>query len=183
MPSKSPAQHRNIGDSAAPCHLCGGPRIWKHAKADGKSWRQYCSKCHSSNSAAARKKRIVAYNAQIAERRRTEPMFRAYEVWNGAKWRAKGRGIEFSLSRERVEKAILSGVCEVTGLPFDLRLKGKRLGALSPSIDRIDQRLGYTEENSQVVCWLYNRAKGDGTHSDVLMLVEALGAIGFRKAA
>jgi len=125
----------------------------------------------------SRNKNRLMYNAKIAARRREDWRFKAYEIWKGAKDRAKSRGVEFSLSRETVEKAILAGVCAVTGLRFDLQLRGKRCGARSPSVDKIDPMKGYTEENSQVVCWLYNRAKGDGGHEDVLLLVEALNAI------
>jgi hypothetical protein len=57
------------------------------------------------------------------------------------------------------------------------------MGPLSPSLDRIDPRFGYVAGNVHVVVWVYNRAKGDGTHEDVLMLMEALSAIHISKAA
>jgi hypothetical protein len=81
--------------------------------------------------------------------------------------------LPFSLSKERVIEAVVSGHCSATGLKFDTSAKW---GPLTPSIDRIVGSLGYTDENSQVVCWLYNRAKGDGTHADVMVLVKALAA-------
>jgi hypothetical protein len=34
-----------------------------------------------------------------------------------------------------------------------------------------------------MVCWIFNRAKGDGSDEDVQILVEALNAINIRKAA
>jgi hypothetical protein len=118
----------------------------------------------------------VEYNAQLAARRRNDPLFRAYELWKSARDRASRRGIEFSLSREKVEHAVVAGICEVTGLAFDLSLKNKAQGSLSPSIDRRDPHQGYTDGNCQIVCWLYNRAKGDGSHAEVMLLVEALNA-------
>lgn len=168
---------------ATNCVNCGGFRIWKKATKDGRMWRQYCSPCHTSKSYESRRKRAAAYNAQIAERRRTDWGFRAYELWHGAKSRASNRKIEFSISRYFIESAIKIGHCAVTGMPFDLSLKDKRMGSFSPSIDRIDPRLGYVDGNVQVVCWIYNRAKGDGTHLDVLKLMEALNAINIRQAA
>jgi len=120
---------------------------------------------------------LPEYNAKISKRRRTDAMFRAYELWNGARDRARRRDIEFTVPRAFVERALVIGRCQVTNLQFDLALKSKRCGALSPSLDRIDQQKGYTEDNTQVVCWIYNRAKGDGTHEDVMMLMEALDAV------
>lgn len=183
MPSTSPKQHRNQGDSAAECPHCGGPRVWKHAKAGGSSWRQYCTACHSRNSYNSRKARRSEYLAQIKDRRINEPAFRAYELWHGAKCRASSRGIEFSLPRADVERWMAVGICQVTGLRFDLALKSKRMGSFSPSLDRIDPNKGYIPGNVRMVCWIYNRAKGDGTDSDVMMLVEALNAVRKSQAA
>jgi hypothetical protein len=47
----------------------------------------------------------------------------------------------------------------------------------------VGDQAGYTANNVQIVVWLYNRAKGDGTHEDVMQLVEALSAQHIRKAA
>jgi hypothetical protein len=87
------------------------------------------------------------------------------------------------LSRDFVVHGVLTGFCEATGLKFDLALKGKRLGALSPSLDKIDPNKGYVNGNVRIVCWLFNRAKGDGSDADVLMLVEAMNAIRQSQAA
>lgn len=183
MPSTSAKQHRFVGELASSCPHCEGIRVWKHAKADGSTWRQYCTRCHGARSYEARKRRRIEYNARLAERRRSDPKFKAYEIWKQAKDRATMRGIEFSLSRERVERAVLVGRCEVTGLRFSFEITGKRMSPLSPSIDRINPNRGYVVGNVQIVCWLYNRAKGDGAHEDVMMLVEALNAIQIKTAA
>lgn len=61
----------------------------------------------------------------------------------------------------------------MTGLNFDQNWFGPRR-AFTPSLDRKDPALGYTEENSQMVVWIYNAAKGTGTHADVLALAAAL---------
>ncbi|WP_431290409.1 hypothetical protein [Burkholderia cepacia] len=176
MPTVSEKQHREIDAAASACPRCGGARIWKHAKHDGSAWRQYCSKCHCATSYRARNRRRLEYNAQIAARRKSDPLFKAYEIWKSAKDRASRKGIEFTLSREKVERAVVGGICEVTGIKFDMSVKNKNQSSFSPSVDKIDPRKGYTDENCQIVCWLYNRAKGDGTHAEVMLLVEALNA-------
>lgn len=167
-----------------PCSVCGAAReLVSHMRNGVKRPRLVCRRCHSKTSYNSRKKRAAEYNAQIAEKRRTSYEYRAYDMWKGAKDRARAKGIEFSISLEFVRAALDKRQCAVTGLPFDLRLKGKRMGALSPSLDRKDPSVGYTPANSQVVCWIYKRAKGDGAHSDVMMLVEALNAICLSQAA
>lgn len=58
--------------------------------------------------------------------------------------------------RERFAAA----VCEMTGLPFNLRaIKRRRWN--SPSIDRIDATKGYTIDNVRFVVWALNASLAD----------------------
>lgn len=94
---------------------------------------------------------------------RLTPKGRARNLWNGAKRRAAKRNEPFDLSIERVIKALEIGVCEYTGLEFDLEQKlrvGKGRSPLSPSIDRKDPLKPYSDDNVNVVCDWYNMAKG-----------------------
>jgi len=43
-----------------------------------------------------------------------------------------------------------------------------------PSLDRVDSSKGYTKDNVQLVCRIYNTAKGNGTKEDVMKMVDAL---------
>lgn len=95
-------------------------------------------------------------------------------MWRAARTRAERKSIPFDLTLERVERAVVGGVCEVTGLRFVLDLPKARAHAYSPTIDRVDSDGGYTMDNVQITCWLYNRAKADGSHEEVLTLVHAL---------
>lgn len=104
-------------------------------------------------------------------------------MWKSAKERARVKGFEFSMTRERVVEGVVNGFCEVTHLPFTLALPEGRVQALSPTIDRVDNDRGYTDDNVQIVCWVYNRAKADGTHADVMMMVRALSGLHLQMAA
>lgn len=78
---------------------------------------------------------------------------------------------------EWVEEHITPGTCEVSGIPFDFTPDGRGTGyknSFGPSLDRTDSRLGYTQDNTKIVVWAYNGAKGTGTHEDVLRLAKAL---------
>lgn len=89
-------------------------------------------------------------------------------VFRAAKRRAKTSGIEFSLTRDWFENR-WTGVCEVTGIPF--QYADKKPNAFSPSIDRVDSSAGYVEGNCRFVLWALNRFKN--TDSDDIMLIVA----------
>ena len=75
------------------------------------------------------------------------------------KSRAKKWGGTSGLTAYEVKSMLLrsGGRCEVTGLLFSTDTSIKR-NPLSPSIDRIDSSLGYTQSNCRVVCYAVNIA-------------------------
>lgn len=78
--------------------------------------------------------------------------------------RSERRGTSFDLSVSDVEELLAPMMCAVTGMP--LRWKeglaiGQRADALSPSIDRIDNKGGYTRGNVQCVALWVNLARND----------------------
>jgi hypothetical protein len=84
--------------------------------------------------------------------------------------RARDAGLAFELTPEwLIDK--LRGVCEVTGLPFDLTVKK---GPFVPSLDRRVPGGPYTLENTQVVVFIYNLAKNKFGHADVMAMANAL---------
>ena len=89
----------------------------------------------------------------------------------------------FELTKDFVAAQLVLGYCSVTNLKFDLSFDETKLNPLAPSLDRIDPTLGYTIQNTRTVCWIFNRAKGDGSDEDVQMLVEAFNAIKICKTA
>jgi len=72
----------------------------------------------------------------------------------------------FELDKEWLVNKLKHGFCEKTGLPFVLN--GKEQPELnqksskhpfSPSLERKDSNIGYTKENTIVVCLIYNYCK------------------------
>lgn len=125
-----------------------------------------------------RKKWAAAHVEEERERSRRKgrayratPTGRGSRLFEGAKKRAREHGMEFTLTKEWVVEKVKSGICEVTGLPFELT-EGRN--AFAPSLDKRDPNLGYTPENVDVVVWCYNTAKGVGSYDDVLKLAKAI---------
>lgn len=76
-----------------------------------------------------------------------------------------------------IEKKIIAGVCEATGIPFDLETKRTEIHASNPwvpSLDRIDSSRPYLKENVQVVVYMYNVCKGEFAHEDVVRFAKML---------
>lgn len=124
---------------------------------------------------AAHKLKYQVYRQAHADTRRgrhranhTRPIYRAYWLRNGARWRARTKQETFTLTLARVQRALLAGVCEQTGAQFDLRKHSThKKHPCAPSLDKINPRLPYSDSNTQVVTWQYNAAKGEGSDQDL----------------
>ena len=83
-------------------------------------------------------------------------------LWHRIKLRATESTIPCTITlQEIIEKLeATNGICPATGDLFNYDLIGTA-NPYSPSLDQIVPGLGYTIENTQIVCWWYNAAKGD----------------------
>ena len=96
-------------------------------------------------------------------------MGRAYDLW----WNAKVRDPKATITREWVKQKLDIGICEATGIPLDMTT-GQGASPWCPTLDQILPGQGYRPDNVQVVCYIYNKAKAQWTHEDVLTLSRAL---------
>lgn len=123
-----------------------------------------CKPCHNQASKKSYDKKMSS-----------EVTYRVRRLLHSVRQRCDKYGYAFDLTEQWVLEKYLRGVCEATNLPlniFDHGGVGER--PWGPSLDRVDQTKGYTKDNVQLVSWIYNRAKGSGTHEDVLILAKAL---------
>jgi len=88
---------------------------------------------------------------------RETPRGRALQMLQGVRARSKKKGLSVSITLEWLEGKLSSGVCEITGLPFDFSRVGLK-GPHAPSLDRIDASKGYVPENCRVILWALNTA-------------------------
>ena len=95
-------------------------------------------------------------------------------LWN-SRYRAKRKGLPHELTLEWIMAEVEKGKCALTGLPLSLdKPKGATRSPWAPSLDRKDSNLGYTKENTQVVCVAVNTRKSAATINDLLLLSMAL---------
>lgn len=82
-------------------------------------------------------------------------------VWN-SKGRAKKRGLEHDIKFDDFE---IPKNCPVLNIPI-MWNKGKSTDN-SPTIDRIDNSKGYTQDNIQIISWRANCLKRDATFEEI----------------
>ena len=95
-------------------------------------------------------------------------------IERGARQRAAALNQTFTLPPGWARAAFdrQNGLCAVSGLPM---AKDRRTRApLAPSIDRIDNRIGYTVENCRLVCYLVNLARSDFTDKEFIDMCRAV---------
>lgn len=106
-----------------------------------------------------------------SKRYRDDVKRRAGHLLRTARFRASARDMVCNLSVAWIEAGLRRGACAVTRLPFCFDGSSR---CFAPSIDRIDPRVGYEEDNCRIVVFAYNAAKGAGTDQDVLVLAKAI---------
>ena len=113
-------------------------------------------------SGAGRRLRLAHY---------AEPRIRMRILAERAEIRARRNGLEFS---EAVRETVIKDPprqCACCSRTFDYSVRGKGAHDGAPSIDRVDNRLGYTTDNTAVICMRCNRRKSDATLSELEMII------------
>lgn len=82
---------------------------------------------------------------------------RACMLRNRCKQRSKTTGMEFSLTKNHIVKLLSDKICAKTNI--ELILDDSKYNPYAPSIDRIDNSIGYIDSNVQIVCMIYNFCK------------------------
>jgi hypothetical protein len=107
---------------------------------------------------------------------------RAQRLHGNAQKRAKANGWPIpDFGSPWIEEKIAAGVCEVTGILFDLTSQTSDTvhakNPWVPSIDRIDSSKPYTKDNVQLVVYMYNVCKSEFAHKDVVKFCRAVVAM------
>lgn len=153
------------------CKRCGGP------KPPGIR-RHFCDSCGPKPKPEYSKTYYERHPEKVASAslrwRRANPVF---QLVSGAKMRAKKKGIPFEISAADIA---IPEICPVLGIKLH---RGAGRTDCSPSIDRINNSLGYVRGNVLVISWRANRLKGDGTLAELRAIADFYAALEDRNGA
>lgn len=90
-----------------------------------------------------------------------------------AEERARKKRVPFCLTVEWAKNRY-TGFCELTGLPFLIGKNGCGPASRSPSLDRIEAKLGYTPNNCRFILACVNNFKHDGTEEEMIEVLHKL---------
>ena len=102
------------------------------------------------------------------KKRKSKP---EYYLWKAAKRRAKLKNLEFNIE---VTDIIIPQFCPLLNIPIVNNTGNRCRVDGSPSLDRIDNTLGYTKGNIMVVSWRANFLKSDASLKELLLLTTNL---------
>lgn len=165
MAAKSRAHHAKHADRAAELQ-----RIRLADPAKKKANSELKSRYYAEN-----REKWGAYRKTQREKESVSPWHRASRLLIWIRARAGKTGREFDLNQEWLAERLEKGICEVTGIALELsKPPGSRFHPWAPSIDRIDSKLGYTQKNCRLTCWIFNMAKAEWSDEVVLTFAKAL---------
>jgi hypothetical protein len=116
----------------------------------------------------------------IHQKRHLSPHYRAQRLFASAQRMAKKHGLPFDLDVEWIEKKLVAGKCDVSGLPFtftSLKTGKGGVGSQNPFSPTLDRRLvkkGFVKSNVSVVVWMYHAGKQNVSHETFMQLCRAL---------
>ena len=101
---------------------------------------------------------------------------RAVSLMGNARRRCKAKGIELNITQAWVEKHLIRGTCEITGLHFCFEPRDQNTTRRwdAPSLDRINKDLPYTEDNTRVILWAVNCALAEYGTKTMLPILKAM---------
>jgi hypothetical protein len=116
--------------------------------------KSYCKACGLSKKVTAKLNRTWKNDA-------------AQVLMSNSKQRARKAGLEHTLKYEDIQ---IPNVCPVLGIP--LHREGRETWLNAPSLDRVDNTLGYTPDNVVVISRRANILKKDATIDELIALAQ-----------
>ena len=142
---------------AKPCKHCGG--VERYVR---------CGHCTCGYRRGHELRRVAnpkAWQVYSENDRLSRPLLL---MWRRARGRAERSGKEFSITVADLGE--MPTHCPILGIPLVTRIKPGAALPDTPSIDRIENRLGYIPGNVQIVSWIANHMKNAGTLDQLILM-------------
>lgn len=146
-----------------------------------KSSKQYyqarCKPCNVQQVKVYRDENPIAktkYSRAYRTRHRNTPKLKVGQILEGMQARSKRKGFSPpTITKEEILTAI-QGACAKTGIPFEFDQSEYSKSPWTPVPDRIDSSKGYTADNVQWVCHMYNSMKQEYGEEEIERFLRAL---------
>jgi len=132
----------------------------------------WCKLCRSNNEGDRRKRPDLV--SRMHDRYETDMDFRASRLLAGIKKKCRRHGLACDLDVEWLSRRMTAGVCELSGVRFDMNVRQRKATIKTPSVDRINAGGGYTKDNCRLVAFGVNFALSSWGLDAFLELAEGL---------
>lgn len=129
--------------------------------------REYRLKNIEKIRAQVRERRSIRIDIQRELDRASGARNRKARILRAASYRAKNKWMPFTITADSIVWPL---ICPVYGIALDYDTQGRK--ECSPSLDRINNGLGYVVGNVQVISWRANRHKNNATPEELVMLAK-----------
>ena len=143
-------------------------------------------KCDCGNTTDVRKSDVIGARAETKScgcwrhspdhpannKRNTPQQNAASKLWLAARERAKKSGLEFTIEKSDIH---IPDTCSLLDIPIKCGCADRHH---SPSLDRKDNTLGYTPENTWIISSRANTLKNNATGNELLQLATKLKELG-----
>lgn len=150
------------------CKVCKNARMRVYKKSN--EYREYRRKYNNSYKNKEKE--------NLIKRKNKNPLlYRSKILYGGMRDRAKAKGLEFDKDFFSVdyicERLTKKPYCECCKKQLDIGFKAdKKFNDNSPSMDRVDSKLGYIKGNVAILCWKCNKHKQDSTSQELRMIAD-----------
>jgi len=147
------------------CDYCGKLFNFNGGQAHyNRTKHHYCSRSCQGNG-----NNIVLGNNLHGLAGKRDKKDKRYTIWCGVKKRAKKNGIEFNL--DVCDIPMIPEYCPILGIKI---IANKLSGPIdsSPSLDRINPKIGYIKGNIRIISNRANRIKADATLEELKLVLK-----------